>query len=182
MLANTDIIAAARQTNPEDLQSHVKMFVTKLIDEFILKLRIYVIDRLTACAGQEFVQHTQALLPNKRLSANPEEWDLGTLVQIFHANADAVFKHDFGGEVRLVIPVLMQIKDMRNRRVHNVSRQLPILAREAYQIADQTCRFFDLMTVEVPVSITGTFRALRREALQLLYVEELHAEHQESLT
>jgi len=46
MLANTDILAAARQTSPEDLQSHVKMFVTKLIDEFILKLRIYLVDRL----------------------------------------------------------------------------------------------------------------------------------------
>ena len=73
MLANTDILAAARQTNPEDLQSHVKMFVTKLVDEFILKLRIYLVDRLqTAFAGQDFIQPTQALIQNKRLSTNPE--------------------------------------------------------------------------------------------------------------
>jgi len=52
MLANTDILAAARQTSPEDLQGHVKMFVTKLVDEFILKLRIYLVDRLqTTFAG-----------------------------------------------------------------------------------------------------------------------------------
>jgi hypothetical protein len=74
----------------------------------------------------------------------------------------------------------MQIKEMRNRRVHNVSRALPILAREAYQIADCASRFFELMTVDVPVSITNGFKALRREALQMLFVEELHAQHNES--
>ena len=71
-------------------------------------------------------------MPAKRLHENPEQWDLGTLVMIFHTLADNMFKHDFGGEVRQVIPVLMQIKEMRNRRVHNVSRALPISAREAY--------------------------------------------------
>jgi len=69
---------------------------------------------------------------------------------------------------------------MRNRRVHNVSKSLLILAREAYQIADCACKFFELMTVEVPASIHQELRALRREALQMLYVEELHAEHRES--
>ena len=119
-------------------------------------------------------------MPAKRLHENPEQWDLGTLVMIFHTLADNMFKHDFGGEVRQVIPVLMQIKEMRNRRVHNVSRALPISAREAYSIADLACRFFELMTIDVPKSIHSELRSLRREALQMLYVEELHAEHQES--
>lgn len=46
MLASTNMITAAQQTSPEDLQSHVKMFLTKLVDEFIVKLRLYMIDRL----------------------------------------------------------------------------------------------------------------------------------------
>lgn len=71
---------------------------------------------------------------------------------------------------------------MRNRRVHNVSRALPILAREAYQLSDCCARFFELMTVEVPASIHQELRILRREALQMLYVEELHAEHVENST
>ena len=142
------------------------MFVTKLVDEFIVKLRLYMIDRIQGVsAGQDFVQATQALMPNRRIDENPEKWDLGTLVQIFHALADNIFKHDFGGEVRQVIPVLMQIKEMRNRRVHSVSRALPISAREAYSIADLACRFFELMTVDVPKSIHSELRVLRREAL-----------------
>ena len=92
-------------------------------------------------------------MPGKRLQTNPEQWDLGTLVMIFHTLADNIFKHDFGGEVRQVIPVLMQIKEMRNRRVHNVSKALLISAREAYSIADYACRFFELMTVDVPNTI-----------------------------
>ena len=84
------------------------MFVTKLIDEFIVKLRLYMTDRLqTAANGQDFVQATQQLMPTKRLAPNPEQWDLGTLVQVFHTCSDNLFKHDFGGEVRQVIPVLM---------------------------------------------------------------------------
>ena len=74
----------------------------------------------------------------------------------------------------------MQIKEMRNRRVHNVSRALPITAREAYATADQACKFFELMTGPVDPSIHKEQRALRREALQMLYVEELHAEQSES--
>jgi hypothetical protein len=113
------------------------MFVTKLIDEFIVKLRLYIGEKLqVAFAGQDIVQLTAAKMQGKNLSRNPEQWDLGTLVAIFHAHSDQLFKHDFGGEVRQVIPVLMQIKEMRNRRVHNVSRTLPISAREAYQTAD----------------------------------------------
>lgn len=57
------------------------MFVTKLVDEFIVKLRLYITDRLqSALAGQDVVQLTQTLMPNKRLATNPEQWDLGTLV------------------------------------------------------------------------------------------------------
>lgn len=49
------------------------MFVTKLVDEFIVKLRLYITDRLqSALAGQDVVQLTQALMPNKRLATNPE--------------------------------------------------------------------------------------------------------------
>ena len=98
---------------------------------------------------------------------------------IFHSLADDLFKRDFGGEVRQVIPVLMQIKEMRNRRVHNVSRSLPISAREAYSIADLACRFFELMSIEVPNQIHSELRVLRREALQMLFVEELQAENLE---
>jgi len=157
------------------------MFLTKLVDEFIVKLRLYMVDRIqTASNGQDWIQGTQALMPSKRLATNPEQWDLGTLVQVFHTHSDSLFKHDFGGELRQVIPVLMQIKEMRNRRVHNVSRALPILARDAYQVADLACRFFELMTVNVPESIHQELRKMRREALQMLYVEELHAEARET--
>ena len=45
-------------------------------------------------------------MKNRKLSPNTEQWDLGTLVQIFHAHED-VFKSDFGGEIRPVIPALM---------------------------------------------------------------------------
>lgn len=78
---------------------------------------------------------TAEQMPSKRLSANPEEWDLGTLVQIFHVHQN-IFKQDFENELKPVIPLLIQIKDMRNRRVHIVSRTLAISARDAYQTAD----------------------------------------------
>ena len=176
MLANSDIRQIAQQVGPEQMQDQVKMFLTKLIDEFIQKMRLYVSEKLQAAfVGQDVVKLTQEQMPGKRLSQNPEQWDLGTLVQIFHVHQDA-FKLDFGGEVRQVIPVLMQIKEMRNRRVHNVSRSLPISAREAYQTADQASRFFELMTGPVDETIHKIFRDLRREALQMLYVEELHCE------
>jgi len=112
------------------------MFVTKLIDEFILKMRMYVQEKLqVSLVGQDIIALTAVQMPSKRLSSNSEEWDLGTLVQIFHVHQE-IFKHDFGGSLKQVIPVLMQIKEMRNRRVHNVSRSLPISAREAYATAD----------------------------------------------
>ena len=104
-----------------------------------------------------FIKATQAKMVNKKVAENPEQWDLGTLTSIFHSHADDVFKHDFGGDLRRVIPIMMSIKDMRNRRVHEVSKNLPIFAREAYILADNTCRFFELMTIEVPKSLLEEF-------------------------
>ena len=115
-------------------------------------------------------------MSNRRLDDNPEKWDLGILSSVFHAQADNVFKHDFGGELKYVIPLMMQIKDMRNRRVHHVSTTLPIQAKEAYRVADCACQFYERLTIPVPESFIGDFRSLRRHALQLLYVEELHEE------
>ena len=104
-------------------------------------------------------------MPQQRLDENTEKWDLGTLSNIFHAQGANVFKHDFGGEVRHVIPLLMQIKEMRNRRVHHVSTTLPIQAKEAYRVADCACQFFEKLTIDVPPAFTNDFRSLRREAL-----------------
>lgn len=47
MLANNDIMALATQTSPEGLSEEVRMLVTKLIDAFMIKFRMYVTDRLT---------------------------------------------------------------------------------------------------------------------------------------
>ena len=69
---------------------------------------------------------------------------------------------------------------MRNRRVHEVSKNLPIYARETYVLADNACRFFELMTISVPKELLNEFHSFRKEALQLLYVEELHNEVSES--
>jgi hypothetical protein len=79
-------------------------------------------------------------------------WDLGTLVHLFHCHEGSL-KDDFGGELRLVFPRLHQIKDMRNRRVHEISRHLPISAREAYNLSETAAKFFELMTIEVPRDI-----------------------------
>ena len=74
------------------MQVQVRMFVTKLIDEFILKMRMYVTEKLTVTMqGQDITKEdviaiTAKKMPSKRLSQNTEEWDLGTLVQIFHAH------------------------------------------------------------------------------------------------
>ena len=72
--------------------------------------------------------------------------------------------------------MLMQIKEMRNRRAHIVSRKLFILAREAYKIADHSCYFFEMMTVEVPADTHSSLKVLRQEALKLLYEEEFPTE------
>ena len=70
---------------------------------------------------------------------------------------------------------------MRNRRAHTVSLTDVITAREAYQVAEQACRFFELMRdPRAPPEIHREFRQLRRTALQMLFVEELHAEHREA--
>lgn len=87
MLANADIRLIASQVTPLDMQDQVKMLVTKLIDEFILKMRLYVQEKLqVTLAGQDIIALTADKMPSKRLSTNSEEWDLGTLVQIFHVH------------------------------------------------------------------------------------------------
>ena len=63
---------------------------------------------------------------------------------------------------------------MRNRRVHEISRTLPITARETYNLAESAAKFFELMTVPVPLQFHQDFRVLRLTALQMLYVEEIH--------
>ena len=78
--------------------------------------------------------------------------------------------------MRKVIPLLMSIKDMRNRRVHNISKHHPILAREAYILADNATRFFELMTIEVSKQILDEFHQFRRESLKLLFLEEMYIE------
>ena len=150
--------------------------MTRLIDKFIETFRKYQVQRLQGVYSTEFIKATQAKMINKKVADNPEIWDLGTLTSIFHTHADDVFKHDFGGDLRRVIPIMMQIKDMRNRRVHEVSKNLPIYAREGYLVADNCCRFFEIMTISVPKELLVEFHSLRKEALQLLYVEELHNE------
>ena len=70
----------------------------------------------------------------------------------------------------------MSIKDMRNRRVHNISKHHPIHAREAYVLADNATRFFELMTIEVSKQVIAEFHQFRRESLKLLFVEEMYKE------
>ena len=70
----------------------------------------------------------------------------------------------------------MGIKDMRNRRVHNVSKQHPFLAREAYVLADNVTRFFELMKIEVAQQILSELHQFRREGLKLLFLEEMYIE------
>ena len=177
MLASTDIRQAAFDTSRDQLQETIKLFVTRLIDKFIETFRKYQVERLqTAYTSELYIKATQEKMINKKVSDNPEQWDLGTLASIFHTHADDVFKNDYGGDLRRVIPIMMQIKDMRNRRVHEVSKNLPIYAREAYVLADNACRFFELMTIAVPKELLDEFHTFRKEALQLLYVEELHNE------
>ena len=78
--------------------------------------------------------------------------------------------------MRKVIPLLMGIKDMRNRRVHNVSKQHPIFAREAYLLADNVTRFFELMKIEVSSQLKSDLHQFRREGLTLLFLEEMYIE------
>ena len=67
-----------------------------------------------------------------KLKDNPETWDLGQLVTIFSSASlqENVFKKCFDEkQFKSVIAYLMQIKDIRNRRVHEISESLPISAR-----------------------------------------------------
>jgi len=45
-----------------------------------------------------------------------------------------------------MIAYLMQIKDLRNKRAHEIS----ITARQAYTVADCMCKVFEAMTIQVP--------------------------------
>ena len=82
----------------------------------------------------------QAIKPivekGRKISDNPEAWDLGALMQIFTEYKDTLFAADFGDNIQRVLPVLFAIKDMRNRRAHEISRRFPIFAREAYSLSD----------------------------------------------
>ena len=64
-------------------------------------------------------------------------WDIGILVQLFHCH-EVTLKDDFGGDLRQIFHRLHSIKDMRNRRVHEISRALPISARDTYNLAETT--------------------------------------------
>jgi len=68
----------------------------------------------------------------------------------------------------------MQIKDIRNRRAHEISETLPITARQAYTVADCMCRVFEAMSINVPVNFHQELWHMRLCAQYLLNVEELH--------
>ena len=70
-------------------------------------------------------------LRNRNVSEDPERWDLGSLFSIFHEHEN-VFKNDFSIPYKQVIANLAQIKEMRNRRAHEISAVKHITAREAY--------------------------------------------------
>ena len=91
-------------------------------------------------------------------------WDIGILVQLFHCH-EVTLKDDFGGDLRQIFHRLHHIKDMRNRRVHEISRALPISARDTYNLAETTQKFFELMTVACPAEFHRDLRALRLTAL-----------------
>ena len=84
-----------------------------------------------------------------KLPLHSDRWDLVDLVSIFHKKED-LFRHDFECEFRHVIPMLMQIKEMRSRRIHVKKPTLQILAREAHKIAEATCSFFEMMRDDSP--------------------------------
>jgi hypothetical protein len=67
---------------------------------------------------------------------------------------------------------LMQIKEIRNRRAHEISDTLQITARQAYQVCEAMCRVFELMTIQVPVSYHEELWLMKLNALHLLNVEE----------
>ena len=101
----------------------------------------------------------------RKVSDNPEAWDLGTLIIIFTEYKETIFQPDFGDSIQRVLPVLYAVKDMRNRRVHEISRKFPIYAREAYALSDQVARFFEMMTCDVPKEFHEETRRFRLTAL-----------------
>ena len=103
-----------------------------------MRLRMYTIDRLQLKFGSSFSipAITPIIEKGRKISENPEAWDLGALITIFTEYKDTLFKPDFGDHIQRVLPVLYAIREMRNRRAHEISRKFPIFAREAYSLAD----------------------------------------------
>jgi DNA topoisomerase VI subunit A len=64
--------------------------------------------------------------------------------------------------------ILLNIKDIRNRRAHDS----PFNARDAYYLCDLVQRFFEQMKNVESQEVIGIFDQLRREALELLVIEE----------
>lgn len=79
---------------------------------------------------------TPIIEKGRKISDNPEAWDLSALITIFTEYKDTIFKSDFGDHIQRVLPVLYSVKEMRNRRAHEISRRFPIFAREAYNLSD----------------------------------------------
>ena len=71
------------------MNEEVKIFVTRLVDEFIKKFRLYQVERLKAFYQSpnfelKVVETMAQGNQGRKVSANSEEWDMGTLVSIFH--------------------------------------------------------------------------------------------------
>lgn len=60
------------------------MLVTRMLDCFIPKFRVFVTEKLkNICGEQDFVKMTQEAVGQAKLKDNPETWDLGQLITIF---------------------------------------------------------------------------------------------------
>lgn len=89
--------------------------------------------------------------PGGKVSSQPEQWDLFTLISIFHDHFDTVFSkpthshgplgNDFNQNPRAKAQ-LINIKDIRNKRAHDG----PMTPREVYRLADLAQLFFDATT------------------------------------
>ena len=62
----------------------------------------------------------------------------------------------------------MKIKEMRNRRAHEISDKLAITARQAHQAADLMCKVFEAMICSVPADFSRELKQIRLKALHLL--------------
>ena len=68
---------------------------------------------------------------------------------------ESAFKPCFDEKgIKAAIAHLHQIKDLRNKRAHEVSSALNITAREAYNCADAMSKVFEQMKCAVPAEIT----------------------------